>query len=255
MQGRLEMHIVNVPDKTSRKHSRGDTIQEHDLSLKYIGFTSGERQRVSVGRHDSSIGFGAPVRANMRSGAPASAVVASSLLESVDSDDLIAYGLIPEFVGRFPILVTLSALNEKQLVQVLMEPKNALSKQYRKMFNMNNVKLHMTEGALRLIAQKSMSKNTGARGLRSIMERILTEAMFEVPDLKTGRDRVDAVLIDEEAVGSVDTMGVGAKILRGEGALESFLCGTKSTHDKVEIATEKVSVDRESEMKRRAMSL
>ncbi|KAL9251926.1 CLP protease regulatory subunit CLPX2, mitochondrial-like protein [Drosera capensis] len=81
----------------------------------------------------------------------------------------------------------------------------------RKTFNMNNIKLHMTEGALRLIAQKSMAKNTGARGLRSIMERILTEAMFEVPDGKTGRDRVDAVLIDEEAVGSVDTIGVGAK--------------------------------------------
>ncbi|GAB2230975.1 hypothetical protein Drorol1_Dr00027256 [Drosera rotundifolia] len=257
----LEGTIVNVPDKTSRKHSRGDTIQINTKDILFIcgGAFVDLEKTISERRHDSSIGFGAPVRANMRSGAPTSAVVASSLLQSVDSDDLIAYGLIPEFVGRLPILVTLSALSEEQLVQVLMEPKNALSKQYKKMFNMNNVKLHMTEGALRLIAQKSMAKNTGARGLRSIMERILTEAMFEVPDVKTGSDRVDAVLIDEEAVGSVDTMGVGAKILRGEGALESFLCGTKSTHviymDKVEIATEKVSVDGESEMKRRAMSL
>jgi ATP-dependent Clp protease ATP-binding subunit ClpX len=98
----------------------------------------------------------------------------------VESSDLIAYGLIPEFIGRFPVLVSLAALDEDQLVQVLTEPRNALGKQYKKMFAMNNVKLHYTEGALRRIAQKAMVKNTGARGLRSIMETLLTDAMFEV---------------------------------------------------------------------------
>uniref|UniRef100_A0A2N9ICP8 Clp ATPase C-terminal domain-containing protein n=1 Tax=Fagus sylvatica TaxID=28930 RepID=A0A2N9ICP8_FAGSY len=130
-------------------------------------------------RQDSSIGFGAPVRANMRTGGSTNAEVTSSLLESVESSDLIAYGLIPEFVGRFPILVSLSALNEDQLVQVLTEPKNSLAKQYKKMFSMNNVKLHFTGNALRLIAKKTLAKNTGARGLRAILENILTEAMFE----------------------------------------------------------------------------
>nr|XP_023900923.1 CLP protease regulatory subunit CLPX1, mitochondrial-like [Quercus suber] len=126
-------------------------------------------------RQDSSIGFGAPVRANTRAGGVTDASVASSLLETVESSDLISYGLIPEFVGQFPILASLSALTENQLVQVLTEPKNALGKQYKKMFQMNGVKLHLTENALRLIAKKAISNNTGARGLRAILENILME--------------------------------------------------------------------------------
>ncbi|KAG7025118.1 CLP protease regulatory subunit CLPX3, mitochondrial, partial [Cucurbita argyrosperma subsp. argyrosperma] len=175
---------------------------------------------ISDRRQDSSIGFGAPVRANMRMGGVTSAAVTSSLLETVESSDLIAYGLIPEFIGRFPILVSLSALTEEQLVQVLTEPKNALGKQYKKLFGMNNVKLHYTEKALRLIAQKSMAKNTGARGLRAILETVLAEAMYEIPDVKTGNERVDAVVVDEESVGSLNSRGCGGKILRGDGALE-----------------------------------
>lgn len=178
---------------------------------------------ISERRQDSSIGFGAPVRANMRTGALINAAVTSSLMESVESGDLIAYGLIPEFVGRFPIMVSLSGLTEDQLVQVLTEPKNALCKQFRKMFDMNNVKLHFSETALRLIAAKAMAKSTGARGLRAILESILSDAMYEIPDAKTGNERVDAVVVDEEAVGSLDKPGCGAKILHGDGALESYL--------------------------------
>uniref|UniRef100_A0A2N9FT52 Clp ATPase C-terminal domain-containing protein n=1 Tax=Fagus sylvatica TaxID=28930 RepID=A0A2N9FT52_FAGSY len=146
----------------------------------------------------------------------------------VESSDLIAYGLIPEFVGRFPILVSLSALNEDQLVQVLTEPKNSLAKQYKKMFSMNNVKLHFTGSALRLIAKKAMAKNTGARGLRAILENILTEAMFEIPDIRVENDTINAVLVDEEAVGSVDAPGCGAKILHDDDAFNQLLHEKKS---------------------------
>ncbi|GMP63242.1 hypothetical protein CsSME_00025006 [Camellia sinensis var. sinensis] len=231
----LEGTIVNVPDNRARKHPRGDSIQMDTKDILFIcgGAFVDLEKTISERRQDSSIGFGAPVRANMRLSGLTNSVVTSSLLESVESGDLIAYGLIPEFIGRFPILVSLSALNEDQLVQVLSEPKNALGKQYKKMFSMNNVNLHFTDNALRLIAKKAMAKNTGARGLRAILENILTEAMFEVPDAKSGNDSIDAVVVDEEAVGSVDTPGCGAKILRRDGSVEPFLHQTKSTNPMV----------------------
>ncbi|GJU22954.1 Clp protease regulatory subunit ClpX1, mitochondrial-like protein isoform X1 [Tanacetum coccineum] len=220
-QALLKMLEGTVHETAGLSMSPG-RVQENILEETTFRYPLYLEKTISERRQDSSIGFGAPVRANMRTGGVTTAAVTSTLLETVESSDLIAYGLIPEFVGRFPILVNLLALTESQLIQVLTEPKNALGKQYRKLFQMNGVKLHYTESSLRLIAKKAITKNTGARGLRALLENILMDAMYEIPDVRTGKDIIDAVVVDEEAVG-IEGTGCGAKILHGEGAFDRYL--------------------------------
>ncbi|KAL0335317.1 UNVERIFIED_CONTAM: CLP protease regulatory subunit CLPX2, mitochondrial [Sesamum radiatum] len=251
----LEGTIVSVPDNRTPRHARRDNIQIDTKDILFIcgGAFVDLEKTISERRQDASIGFGAPVRANMRLGG-LSIAAAASLLEHVESGDLTAYGLIPEFVGRFPVVVNLSALDEDQLVQVLTEPKNALSKQYKRMFSMNNVKLNFTDGALRLIAKKAIAKNTGARGLRAILEDILTEAMFEVPDAKSGTDHADTVLVDEEAVGAPDAHGCGAKVLFSDCGLEE-IPRTKSEDPREEDTSGKRSLQVDTEDTLPAMSL
>ncbi|GAU29264.1 hypothetical protein TSUD_204580 [Trifolium subterraneum] len=218
----LESTVVSVPDQGAGKLHSGENVPIDTKNILFIcgGAFVNLEKTISERLQDSSIGFGMPVRANMRACGFTDSAVTSSLLENVECGDLIAHGLIPEFVGRFPILAGLSALNEEQLFQVLVEPKNALVKQYKKMFKMNNVNLHFTDNALRLIAKKAMAKNTGARGLKALLENILTEAMFEIPD-KADIDNINGVLVDEEAVGQVNGPGCGAKIMyRDDGTLE-----------------------------------
>ena len=187
----MEGTVASVPPQGGRKHPQQEFLQVDTANILFIcgGAFAGLDRIISDRGRKTSIGFGATVASpeDRRTG---------ELFRQVEPEDLLKFGLIPEFVGRLPILATLEDLDEPALIQILTEPKNALVKQYQRLFEMENVDLTFHESALSAIAKKAIERKTGARGLRSILEAILLDTMFELPAL----EGVQEVVISDEVV-------------------------------------------------------
>ncbi|KAI1692668.1 AAA domain (Cdc48 subfamily) domain-containing protein [Ditylenchus destructor] len=181
----IEGTVASVPPQGGRKHPQQEFLQVDTKNILFIcgGAFAGLDKIISARGEKTSIGFGATVRSvdERRIGA---------VFRELEPEDLLKFGLIPEFVGRLPVLATLEDLDEDALIQILTEPKNALVKQYQRLFEMEDVELTFHEDALREIARKAITRKTGARGLRSIMEKILLDTMFELPTLEGVREVV-----------------------------------------------------------------
>ena len=174
----MEGTVASVPPQGGRKHPQQEFLQVDTTNILFIcgGAFAGLEKIIAQRTHGSSIGFGATVRAADERGT-------GEVLREVEPEDLLKFGLIPEFIGRLPVLATLGDLSEAALIEILTRPKNALAKQYQRMFEMEGVKLRFQEEAMKAIARKAIARKTGARGLRSIMEGILLETMFELPTM------------------------------------------------------------------------
>ena len=191
----MEGTVASVPPQGGRKHPQQEFLQVDTTNILFIcgGAFAGLEKIISARSEGSGIGFAATVKdpKDRRVG---------DLLKDVQPEDLVRFGLIPEFIGRLPILATLEDLDEAALIQILTEPKNALVRQYQRLFSMEDVELTFHEGALKAITKLAMERKTGARGLRSIMEGILLDTMFDLPSL----DGVEEVVISEEVVNGKD---------------------------------------------------
>lgn len=187
----MEGTVASVPPQGGRKHPQQEFLQVDTTNILFIcgGAFAGLDKIISSRGETTSIGFGAPVKSvdERRIG---------DVFKDLEPDDLVKFGLIPEFVGRLPVIATLEDLDVDALVQILTEPKNALIKQYQRLFDMEEVGLVFHEDALRAIAARAVERKTGARGLRSIMEKILLDTMFELPTL----EGVEEVVISAEVV-------------------------------------------------------
>ncbi len=187
----MEGTVASVPPQGGRKHPQQEFLQVDTTNILFVcgGAFAGLDKIISSRGKETSIGFGADVRSvdERRTG---------DILREIEPEDLLKFGLIPEFVGRLPVLATLEDLDADALITILTEPKNALVKQYQRLFQMEEVGLTFTDGALTEIAAKAVERKTGARGLRSIMEGILLDTMFDLP----GLDGVEEVVINREVV-------------------------------------------------------
>ena len=187
----MEGTVASVPPQGGRKHPQQDFLQVDTTNILFIcgGAFAGIDKIISSRGDTSSMGFEADVKDK-------SEKKMDSILKKLETEDLLKFGLIPEFVGRMPVIATLNDLNQEALIQILTQPKNALVKQYKKLFGFENVKLEFTEDALDMIAKKSLERNTGARGLRSILENILLDTMFELP----GIGGVNEIVVNSEVI-------------------------------------------------------
>jgi ATP-dependent Clp protease ATP-binding subunit ClpX len=190
-QALIEGTIASVPPQGGRKHPNQDFLQIDTTNILFIcgGAFSGLEKVIEQRTESSGIGFGATVKSKKQRSL-------SDMFREVEPEDLIKFGLIPELVGRMPVVATLAELSEDALVQILTEPKNALVKQYGKLLAMEGVDLEIRPNALKAIAKKALARKTGARGLRSILEQSLIDTMFELPNTSN----VDKVVVDESTI-------------------------------------------------------
>lgn len=188
----IEGTIASVPPQGGRKHPQQEFLQVDTSNILFIcgGAFAGLDRVIRERSEKTGIGFGAPVHSKEDKQS------VTEMLSKVEPEDLIKYGLIPEFVGRLPVVATLEELNLNALIRILTEPKNALTKQYKKLFSMEEADLEISQDALKAIAQKALDRKTGARGLRSILEQALLDTMYELPSLED----VQKVVMDENVI-------------------------------------------------------
>ena len=199
----LEGTVASVPPQGGRKHPHQEFLQIDTTNILFIcgGAFDGLEKIIESRQDTKAIGFGAEVTSKEERNV-------GDVLKDVMPEDLIKYGLIPEFVGRLPVVVTLDSLDEKALIRILREPKNSLTKQYHKLFELDGVELDFKEEALEMMARRSMERRTGARGLRAIMESTLMDLMYQAPS----DDTIRKCIITKEVV-----EGTGKpEIVRGE---------------------------------------
>ena len=208
----MEGTVASVPPQGGRKHPQQEFLQVDTTNILFIcgGAFAGLDKIIAQRGKGSAIGFGADVRDNDNRGV-------GETFKELEPEDLLKFGLIPEFVGRLPVLATLEDLDEDALVIILTQPKNALVKQYQRLFDIEDTQLTFTDEALQAIAKRAIERKTGARGLRSILEEILLDTMFDLP----GMENVDEIVVNEEAV----TTKAGPLVIYGDAQREPASAG------------------------------